>query len=85
MKGEICFFRKRFFGGFNREDVISYIATISQERNELMAAKEKAEEELRELIREVATLRFETEVAWRLTKETKETIKGEEQHEIHVY
>ena len=75
MTGEIRFFRKRFFGGFNREDVINYIAMIAQERNELLAAKEKAESENVDLIREVATLRFENEVAWRLTKDIK---KGDE-------
>ena len=49
MEGEKEFFRKRFFGGFNREDVIKYIAKIAGERNEALAAKEKAEKELSEI------------------------------------
>ena len=48
MEGEKEFFRKRFFGGFNREDVIKYIAKIANERNEALAAQEKAEKELNE-------------------------------------
>jgi len=43
MKGEIEFFRKRFFGGFNRKDVINYIGKLAQERNENRAALERAE------------------------------------------
>ena len=49
MKGEKEFFRKRFFGGFNRDDVIKYIAKIAQERNEAITAKEKAEKEAKTL------------------------------------
>jgi len=59
MKGEKEFFRKRFFGGFNRTDVIKYIAKIAEERNEAIAAKEKAEKELRALTEEIRTLRGE--------------------------
>ena len=59
MKGEKEFFRKRFFGGFNREDVIKYIAKIADERNEALAAKEKAEQDSRALADEVKKLRGE--------------------------
>ena len=70
MTGEIKFFRKRFFGGFNREDVVSYIASMAQERNALADAKDKAEDDVRELNRAVTALRFETELAWRVTDES---------------
>ena len=72
MTGEIKVFRKRFFGGFNKKDVIDYITEQARERNEMEAAKEKAEKELLELVREVTRLRIETEVAWRLAKVSKE-------------
>ena len=61
MKGEKEFFRKRFFGGFNREDVIKYIAKIAEERNEAITAKEKAETDARALADEVKKLREEIE------------------------
>ena len=59
MVGEKEFFRKRFFGGFNRNDVIKYIAKIAEERNEAIAAKEKAEKEARALAEELRKLRGE--------------------------
>ena len=68
MTGDINFFRKRFFGGFNREDVAGYIAKMARERNELAAAVEKAENEARVLAREIVALRQETEEAMRLMK-----------------
>jgi len=43
MSGEKKYFRKRFFGGFNREDVVKYISELAKERNESDAAREKAE------------------------------------------
>ena len=72
MAGEIKFFRKRFFGGFNRKDVVGYIATMAKERNDLESARNKAEDSVRELNREVTALRFETELAWRVTNEREE-------------
>ena len=60
MSGEKEFFRKRFFGGFNREDVIKYIAGLAEERNEALAAKERAEKKARTLAEEVKKLRGET-------------------------
>ena len=50
MNGEVEYFRKRFFGGFNRKDVVAYIARLANERNEQQSAKEKAERELQSLI-----------------------------------
>jgi hypothetical protein len=59
MKGEKVFFRKKLFGGFNREDVVTYIAKIAQERNEAVTAKEKAEKEVSKLTRELQFLQGE--------------------------
>ena len=41
MTGEISYFRKRFFGGFNKQDVVDYIVKMAQERNELEEEKNK--------------------------------------------
>ena len=57
MQGEKEFFRKRFFGGFNREDVVRYIARIAQERNEAIEEKEKAESKVFALEEELQRLR----------------------------
>jgi len=57
--GEKEFFRKRFFGGFNRDDVIKYITKLAEERNDALAAKEKAERKARALAEEVQKLRME--------------------------
>ena len=57
MSGELNYFRKRFFGGFNRQDVIDYVSKLAQERNELRIAKEKTEQELQALAEETASLR----------------------------
>ncbi|MCL2663251.1 MAG: hypothetical protein FWE83_07985 [Oscillospiraceae bacterium] len=59
MKGEKVFFRKKLFGGFNREDVVVYIAKIAEERNEAITAKEKAEKEVSKLTRELQIMRGE--------------------------
>jgi len=59
--GEKEFFRKRFFGGFNREDVVKYLAKIANERNEALAAQEKADENARLLTEENKKLREEKE------------------------
>jgi len=59
VNGEKEFFRKRFFGGFNRDDVINYIARLAEERNEALAAKEKAEKKARALAIDLKKLREE--------------------------
>jgi len=46
MTGEIVSFRKKFIGGFNRDDVTAYITKITKERNESLKAKDKAEREV---------------------------------------
>ena len=56
MEGEIARFRKKFFGGFNNDDVVAYIAELSRERNENIAARERAESKVQELQDEVARL-----------------------------
>jgi len=63
MKGEVDFFRKRFVGGFNREDVINYVAKLSKERNELSEEKDKAVQDARALAAQVTALRHELETA----------------------
>ena len=63
MTGESSFFRKSFFGGFNRSDVVEYIAGLARERNELEAAKNSAEEQVRALAFEMETLRRDSEQA----------------------
>jgi len=69
MTGEVNSFRSRFFGGFNREDVVDYIAKLAQERNELEATKTKAENDLSALTLEIEALRSETEEACRVMAE----------------
>jgi len=59
MIDEISYFRKRFLGGFNREDVIGHITKLSQERNILREAKEAADEETRAIAAEIEPLRRE--------------------------
>jgi len=70
MAEEISYFRKRFLGGFNREDVIRYITKLTKERNGLRDAKEAADEEARAIAdeieplrKEIAEVRGETELA----------------------
>lgn len=36
MKGEVQFIKKQIFGGFNRKDVVDYVAKIAKERNEAL-------------------------------------------------
>jgi len=57
MKGEKEFFRKRLFGGFNREDVTKYIAKVANERNEALEACEKAEKRAHDLNEELCMLK----------------------------
>ncbi|MCL2228006.1 MAG: hypothetical protein FWB97_10365, partial [Oscillospiraceae bacterium] len=63
MSGEIKFFRKRFFGGFNRDDVVKYISKLAQERNEFKNAKDTAEAEAKTMAGEVEPLRLKSEEA----------------------
>ena len=61
MTGEINYFRKRFFGGFNRKDVVDYIEKVARERGALEAERDKAVNEMRALAADVAPLRLEIE------------------------
>ena len=63
MSGEANYFRKRFLGGFNQQDVVDYVSKLAGERNEQREAREKAERELRQLSNELETLRAELEGA----------------------
>ena len=69
MTGDSNYFRKRVFGGFNRQDVVNYVTALAKERNELEAAKDKAEKNAQTLAAEVAALRRDSEEAWRTIKE----------------
>lgn len=86
MTGEIEFFRKRFVGGFNRQDVVNYISKLAKERNEWYTAKENAEKEaekaaqntqslnneIAKLNNEIAALRHELERARQEVRESRE-------------
>ncbi|MCL2045826.1 MAG: hypothetical protein FWG88_05520 [Oscillospiraceae bacterium] len=61
MSGEISYFRKRFFGGFNRDDVIDYIEKMAKERNELEETIALSEDEKLTLKEENEKLRKEIE------------------------
>ena len=76
MTGEINSFRSRFFGGFNREDVVEYIAKLAQERNEIEDAKIKAENDSRALAIEIVKLRSEMEDARLLLAEDRKRMAG---------
>jgi len=65
MTGDISFFRKRFLGGFNREDVVDYIEKLTQERNRLREAKDTSEQDILLLAEELNSLRQEIEEARR--------------------
>jgi len=58
---EVNYFRKRFLGGFNREDVVKYINKLAKERKDLREAKEAADEETRAIAAEIEPLRKEIE------------------------
>jgi cell division septum initiation protein DivIVA len=49
IQGEITFFRKRFIGGFNRDDVIAYIRKMAQEKDELTEQIEELRKKNEEL------------------------------------
>ena len=63
MTGEINYFRKRFFGGFNKKDVTDYIVKAAQERNALEAANDIAKDEVRALKDALGMLALEAEAA----------------------
>jgi len=74
MTGEIKFFRKRFIGGFNRQDVIDYIADLAQERDKNLELKEKAERESQELITTIVTLKRERDEARQIAEHYKSEV-----------
>jgi len=63
MAGEIYYFRKQLIGGFDRQDVVDYIAKLAIERNENAAAKDKALQDAKTFASEVASLRLELKEA----------------------
>ena len=63
MTGEIKSFRRQLIGGFDRRDVMSYIAKISHERNMFSQTKFEAERALSKLADEIERLNGELEEA----------------------
>jgi hypothetical protein len=59
MTGDANFFRKRFLGGFNQQDVVEYVTKLAQERNMYREAKLRAEEEAEKLSGELERVRRE--------------------------
>ena len=74
MTGEIKFFRKRFIGGFNRQDVVEYITDLARERDENLALREKAEQDLQAFMAEMESLKQERDEANRLAAEYKSEV-----------
>ena len=87
MSGEKEFFRKRFFGGFNRDDVIKYITRIADERNEAVAARQKALKEIQTLKDELSTAvaaRENAEKDARTLAEEVKTLRYEAERRVEV-
>ena len=61
MTGEIQFIKKQIFGGFNRKDVVAYVAKMARERNEAREANKEITEKMDELVSEIETLKLELE------------------------
>ena len=62
MTGEVQFIKKQMFGGFNREDVVEYVAKIAKERNEAREANAEAQEKIEVLVSEISDLLVELEL-----------------------
>lgn len=56
MGSELGGFKSRFFGGFDRKDVIDYIEKAAAERNELTKEKEKLVEENEKLNEKISAI-----------------------------
>ena len=69
MTGEVQFIKKQMFGGFNREDVVAYVAKIAQERNEARDANAEAQEKIEVLVSEVSDLIVELETCKKIISE----------------
>lgn len=76
MRGEIVRFRRKFFGGFNRDDVAAYIAKLAEERNEGLAAAESAQSEIQRLKSEVSRLKKKLGVYEKLIEKMKRRAVG---------
>ena len=72
MNGELNPFRKRFLGGFNQRDVISYITKLADERNAESSAKDKALSEVKSLTEDIKVLQRELEEVRQWTHERRE-------------
>ena len=72
MQGEIQFIKKQIFGGFNRKDVVDYIAKMAKERNEAREACEEATAKVEELTAEIEALKLELENSKKVNNEVKD-------------
>ena len=79
MQGEIQFIKKQIFGGFNRKDVVAYIAKMAGERNEAREAAKEALAKAGALTEEVETLKLELESCKKIIDEVidRKTLQNE--------
>ena len=75
MTGEIQFMRKQIFGGFNRKDVVEYVAKIAKERNEAREAYSGASKKIEALEAEIEELKLELEKSRNVVNEISERKK----------
>ena len=82
MQGEIQFIKKQIFGGFNRKDVVEYIAKMAGERNEAREAAKEALAKAEALTEEVEALKNELENSKKVIDEVKDrkTLQNEVEH-----
>jgi len=84
MANETKLFRKRFFGGFNRNDVVQYVSKLAKERNEYKNAVEAAQAEARVAAEEIEPLRLEVQVAKKALAEAHEQMKNSVESEKQI-
>ena len=83
MQGEIQFIKKQIFGGFNRKDVVAYIAKMAKERNEAREAAKEALAKVEALTEELEALKLELENSKKTVDEEKDskTLQNEIEHQ----
>ncbi len=63
MSGDVRHFRRRFFGGFDTSDVMTYIEDLAAQRNKYKVTGDKLEQELKNLSEEIKRLQCELDDA----------------------
>jgi chromosome segregation ATPase len=71
MSGDIRHFRRRFFGGFDENDVMRYIEELAAQRNKYKLTGDRLEKELFDLNAEIKSLQSELDEADRRIMEIK--------------